>query len=167
MVGWLARPLTAGQTRCMTDSSRFVVTVSRVIPAQPQQLFDLVADPRRHPDIDGGGTVRRVQPGGPDRLSLGASFGMQMHLAADYKVLNTVVEFVEPLVIAWRHFNGHIWRYRFTPVNGRTEVVEEWDARQAKARRSLLLLGFPRRNRAAMTASLANLEVLATQQQSQ
>jgi uncharacterized protein YndB with AHSA1/START domain len=151
----------------MTDNSRFVVTVSRVIPAEPQQLFDLVADPRRHPDIDGGRTVRRVQPGGPDRLSLGATFGMQMHLAASYKIVNTVVEFVEPLVIAWRHFQGHVWRYRFTPVNGRTEVVEEWDARRARARRALLLLGFPQRNRAAMTASLANLEALAAQRQGQ
>jgi hypothetical protein len=75
----------------MTANSRFLVSVSKVIPADRQTLFDLVADPAKHPLIDGSGTVRAARSGGPDRLSLGAKFAMDMHLGTDYKILNTVV----------------------------------------------------------------------------
>jgi len=37
-----------------------VETVERVIPAPPEKIFDLLADPRRHPEIDGSGSVRRA-----------------------------------------------------------------------------------------------------------
>ena len=40
----------------MSDSHD-VVTVERVIPAPPEAIFDLIADPARHHDIDGSGTV--------------------------------------------------------------------------------------------------------------
>ncbi|UQX86638.1 SRPBCC family protein [Jatrophihabitans telluris] len=144
------------------NESRYLVRVSAVIPAGRQQLFDVLADPAQHPAIDGGGSVKAVREGGPERLSLGATFAMDMHIGADYKILNTVVEFDEPSVIAWRHFNGHIWRYRFLEVDGGTQVVEEWDARGAKHRLSLLLLGFPARNRRGMTATLRRLADVVT-----
>lgn len=146
----------------MPSSSRFLVTVSAVIPADRQRLFDIVADPAMHPTIDGSGSVKAVRPGGPDRLSMGAQFAMDMHMGADYKILNTVVEFDEPSVIAWRHFNGHIWRYTFTEVPGGTEVTEQWDARQVWNRLGLWLMGFPRRNRAGMLATLDRLADLVT-----
>jgi uncharacterized protein YndB with AHSA1/START domain len=146
----------------MTANSRFLVSVSKVIPADRQTLFDLVADPAKHPLIDGSGTVRAARSGGPDRLSLGAKFAMDMHLGTDYKILNTVVEFDEPNVVAWRHFNGHIWRYRFTEVEGGTEVTEQWDARTVRTKFTLLLMGFPRRNRAGIEATLDRLAALIT-----
>jgi uncharacterized protein YndB with AHSA1/START domain len=149
----------------MSDDSHYLVTVSRVIEADRQTLFDIVADPQQHPVIDGSGSVRAVRAGGPERLSLGAKFAMDMHLGASYKILNTVVEFVEPELIGWRHFNGHIWRYRFTEVPGGTEVTEQWDARTAKRRLGLLLMGFPRRNRAGMTATLERLDRLVASAQ--
>ncbi|MEO6703246.1 MAG: SRPBCC family protein [Jatrophihabitantaceae bacterium] len=144
----------------MLADSRYLVTVSRVIPADRQTLFDIVADPAQHPVIDGSGSVKAIRDGGPERLSLGAKFAMDMHLAASYKILNTVVEFDEPSVIGWRHFNGHIWRYRFADVAGGTEVTEEWDARTARRRLPLLVMGFPKRNRAGMIATLERLERL-------
>ena len=49
-----------------------------------------------------------------------------------YKITNEVVEFDEPSLIAWRHMGGHIWRYRLRPVDGGTEVTEEFDLRPAK-----------------------------------
>ncbi|HEX2904013.1 MAG TPA: SRPBCC family protein [Jatrophihabitans sp.] len=146
----------------MTSSSRYLVSVSRVIAADPQTLFDIVADPAQHPVIDGSGSVKAVRDGGPRRLAPGAKFGMDMHLGANYKILNTVVEFDEPTLLAWRHFNGHVWRYRFTPVDGGTRVTEEWDARPAKNRFFLLLAGFGRRNRKGMTATLQRLDELAS-----
>lgn len=144
----------------MTTSSRYLVSVSKLIPAGRQELFDIVADPAQHPVIDGSGSVKAVRPGGPDRLSLGARFSMDMKLGADYKIRNTVVEFDEPGLIGWRHFNGHIWRYRFTEAAGGTQVTEEWDARHVRNRFLLLLLRFPQRNRAGMTATLARLAEL-------
>ncbi|CAN5679976.1 hypothetical protein BH10ACT8_BH10ACT8_32540 [soil metagenome] len=145
----------------MPSHSRYLVSVSTVIPVDRQRLFDIVADPSQHPAMDGGGTVKASRAGGPQRLSLGAKFAMDMHLAASYKILNTVVEFDEPSVIGWRHFNGHIWRYTFTEVAGGTEVREDWDARKAKNKLALLLMGFPKRNRLAMTATLERLAALA------
>lgn len=143
----------------MADS-RYLVTVRRTIAAERQALFDIVADPAQHPVIDGSDSVRAVRAGAPARLSLGARFAMDMHLAADYRIVNTVVEFDEPSRIAWRHFNGHVWRYTFTEVDGGTEVTEQWDARGALNRLALWLLGFPRRNRAGMQATLRRLEEL-------
>jgi uncharacterized protein YndB with AHSA1/START domain len=146
----------------MPENSPFLVTVSRVIAADRQTLFDIIADPAQHPVIDGSGSVRAVREGAPERLNLGAKFAMDMRMGASYKILNTVVEFTEPEVIAWRHFNGHIWRYVFEPVDGGTLVTEQWDARPARNRLFLRLVGFPSRNRRGMRATLERLDELVT-----
>jgi hypothetical protein len=135
-----------------------LVSESRVIAAPAQVLFDIVADPAQHPVIDGSGSVQGLREGAPERLSLGATFGMDMKLGAPYKILNRVVEFEDGRRIAWRHFNGHVWRYLFEPVDGGTEVTEQWDARTAKNRLGLRLLGFPARNRRGILATLERLE---------
>ena len=145
----------------MTITSRYLVSVTKLIQADRQWLFDVLADPAQHPLIDGSGSVKAMRPGGPSRLSLGAKFSMDMQLKANYRILNTVVEFEEPALIGWRHFNGHIWRYRFSEVAGGTEVTEEWDARGARNRLFLGRLGFPQRNRAGMRATLDRLAELA------
>ncbi len=145
----------------VTTTSRFLVSVTKLIRTDRQWLFDVLADPAQHPVIDGSGSVKAARPGGPSRLSLGAKFSMDMHLKADYRILNTVVEFEEPSLIGWRHFNGHIWRYRLTEVDGGTEVTEEWDARGAWNRLGLVLVRFPQRNRAGMVATLDRLAELA------
>ena len=144
----------------MTTNSRLFVSVTKLIPADRQRLFDVLADPSQHPLIDGSGSVKALRPGGPSRLSLGATFSMDMKIVADYRIRNTVVEFDEPALIAWRHFNGHIWRYRLTEAPGGTEVTEEWDARRAHNRPVLLLLRYAKRNRASMTATLDRLAEL-------
>ena len=139
-----------------------LIAVERVIAAPPATIFDLLADPTQHPVIDGGGTVRAAGAANPPRLSLGAKFGMDMRIGAPYQITNTVVEFAEDQRIAWRHFNGHIWRYVLTPVEGGTLVREEWDPTRAKHMVVVKLLGFERRNRKAMAATLAKLADLAT-----
>jgi hypothetical protein len=87
---------------------------------------------------------------------------MDMKLGGAYKITNTVVEFEEGRRIAWRHFNGHIWRYTFEPVAGGTEVTEQWDARKVWNRIVLRLMGFPQRNRAGIRGTLQRLDELAT-----
>ncbi|MFN2518572.1 MAG: SRPBCC family protein [Jatrophihabitantaceae bacterium] len=140
--------------------SAYLVTGSRVIAAEPQQLFDIVADPAMHVLMDGSGTLKATQGKVPERLSNGAKFGMDMKLGAPYTITNTVTEFEEGKRIAWRHFNGHVWRYTFEAVADGTLVTEQWDARPAKNRLLLRLSGFPGRNRKGIAATLQRLEDL-------
>jgi len=142
--------------------SSYLVSESKIIAADPQRIFDIVADPAMHPVMDGSGTVRAARGGGPQRLTAGAKFGMDMKVGVPYKIVNTVVEFDEPKVVAWRHFNGHVWRYLFEPVDGGTRVTEQWDARPAKNRFFLRLAGYPGRNRKGIVATLDRLADLAT-----
>ena len=76
-----------------------------VINAPAWKVFDLLANPSRHKEIDGSNTIQN-RISGPERLSLGSKFGMAMHLGIDYRITNTVVEFEENKLIAWRHSNG-------------------------------------------------------------
>lgn len=140
--------------------STYLVSESAVIAATPQQLFDIIANPAMHPVIDGSGSVRAVRPDVPARLAKGVTFGMDMKLGAPYKITNTVVEFDEPHQIGWRHFNGHIWRYVFEPVEGGTKVTEQWDATRVRNKLPLRLMGFPTRNRAGIQATLKRLAEL-------
>jgi Polyketide cyclase / dehydrase and lipid transport len=146
----------------LADVSVYLVTESRVIDAAAQRLFDILADPAMHPRIDGSGTVRDLMDGAPERLALGAKFGMDMKIGAPYKITNTVVEFDEGRRIAWRHFNGHVWRYTFEPTDGGTLVTEEWDARPARSRLALVAVGWPQRTRRDIRATLERLDEFVT-----
>jgi uncharacterized protein YndB with AHSA1/START domain len=129
----------------------FSVSVERVVPASPEQVFDLLADPRRHPEIDGSGTVRSAVDA-PDRLHRGARFGMQMQLGGPYSMTSTVTEFEEGRRIAWQPrptrallatvIGGRSWRYELTPVEGGTLVRETWDARTERFPLPLLAYRF-------------------------
>lgn len=137
------------------------VARSRVVNAPPQAVFDVLADPRMHPAIDGSGTVRAVVAG-PDRLSIGARFGMHMHRGMPYVIRNTVVEFEEGRLIAWRHWAGHRWRYRLEPVAEGTLVTETFDWSTGRSPWLLERLGFPAANVPGMVATLERLaQVLA------
>ena len=143
--------------------SDYLVSESRTIAAPAQQLFDIVADPEMHPRIDGSGTVQALRDGAPKRLSLGAKFGADMKLGTSYRITNTVVEFEDGRLIAWRHFNGHRWRYTFEPVDAETTTVtEQWDATRVWNRFALRLLGFPDRNRDGIRKTLQRLDELVT-----
>lgn len=134
-----------------------VISVSRVVPATPQQIFDLLADPRQHSVIDGSGSVKGALAGAPERLFLGARFGMSMKIGAPYKITNEVVEFDEPRRIAWRHKGGHVWRYLLEPVEGGTQVTEQFDMTTSKAPWLLRLIRAAKRNQRSMEATLERL----------
>ncbi|MGI8614300.1 MAG: SRPBCC family protein [Nocardioidaceae bacterium] len=136
-----------------------VVAVERLIPADAQRIFDVLADPAQHPVFDGSGSVRQAQEGNPERLSKGATFGMDMKLGRRYQIRNTVVEFDEPRRIAWRHFGGHRWRYLLSEAEGGTLVREEWDPTPVpRAYPVLALTGFPKRNAEGMAKTLERLQ---------
>lgn len=129
----------------------------RFVAAEPQAIFDLLADPSKHALIDGSGTVQAPIEADPERLSLGAKFGMSMKHGMPYKITNEVTEFDEPNVIAWRHLGHHVWRYRLRPVDGGTEVTEEFDWGVARSPLVLKLTGTPKRNAKAIEATLDRL----------
>ena len=128
------------------DSSRNVATVERLIHAPAGAIFDLLADPSRHQEIDGSGTVKGVSGGTPgagsQRLALGSTFGMSMKMGIGYTMQNTVVEFEKDARIAWQprptqallawFIGGRIWRYQLIPQDGGTLVRESWDISQEK-----------------------------------
>ena len=138
--------------------TRRQVSGTAIIAAPAERIFALLTDPAQHPLIDGTGSVLAVQAGGPDRLTLGSKFGMDMKIGAPYKILNTVVEYDQDRLIAWRHFYGHRWRWQLTPLaDGRTEVIETFDWSTARSPLLLTLSPFPRRNRRGIEKSLERL----------
>lgn len=141
---------------------RHEVSTSRRIEADRQVLFDLIADPTTHPVIDGSGTVVSSRAGLPDRLELGSRFGMDMRQWFSYPIMNTVVEFEEGHLIAWRHFHGHRWRFVFEDDGDATTVTEAFDWSRARCRLLLELAGYPRRNLHGMRETLVRLEELVT-----
>lgn len=140
-----------------------VVSVSRVINASPDAIFDVLADPARHIEIDGSGTVQDIR-GESSRLALGSKFGMDMKMGfLPYRISNTVKEFEENRLIAWAHFGGHRWRYELEPteVDGRaaTKVTEsfDWSTCPPGVGKGIELAGYPKKHPANMAATLERL----------
>lgn len=122
----------------------------------------MLADPRRHHEIDGSGSVQG-STFGPDRLALGSTFGMNMRIGMRYRIVNRVVEFDDGRLIGWRHFAGHRWRYQLDPVDDEhTRVTETFDysTMSTTSARTIELLGFPGRNRRGIEATLRRLSAL-------
>lgn len=137
------------------------VSVSRVIDAPPEKIFDVLADPSRHPEIDGSGTVRAPR-GQSQRLQLGSRFGMSMRQGLPYQIRNKVVEFEENRRIAWCHFFGHRWRYELEPGDGGTKVTETFDYSTARIPQALDLVNIPRKHVGNMERTLERLDQLLT-----
>lgn len=140
------------------DTSIKEVSVSRLIEAEPAIIFDLLADPARHSEFDGSGTVVAGSTTNPERLGLGARFGMSMRMGVPYKMSNEVVEFVESERIAWRHFGHHIWRYVLEPQDSGTLVTETFDWGSARIPALFYELAqYPKTNKANIAKTLERL----------
>ncbi len=138
------------------------VSVSRVINAPAQKIFDVIADPAMHPVIDGSGTVKKSKLGNPERLELGAKFGMGMKIGAPYRITNKVVEFEDGKRIGWRHFGRHVWRYELEPAEGGTKVTETFDYSNAISPRFIERMGYPKKHPEGMQATLERLDKQVT-----
>lgn len=138
----------------------WIISRSIDIDAEPQRIFDLLADPRRHADFDGSGSVKG-SVSGPERLSRGAKFGMDMRLVVPYRIGNQVKEFDEGRRIAWAHLGGHRWRYELQALpEGGTRVTETFDATTARSARALKLMDAYNRNARAIEETLPRLKAL-------
>lgn len=114
------------------------------IDAPPEVIFDILIQPRRHPEIDGSGSVQAVIEG-PERLSLGAKFRMNMRIGVSYHITNKVIAFEPNRLITWAHLLGNQWTYELTPLDGGRTLVREtnnvraagWKASLSPAARKL------------------------------
>jgi uncharacterized protein YndB with AHSA1/START domain len=138
------------------------VSVSRVINAPAQKIFDVLADPSMHPVIDGSGSVQASRGGNPERLSKGAKFGMNMKIGLPYRIRNTVVEFEDGKRIAWRHIGRHVWRYELEPAEGGTRVTETFDWSNAISPGFIERMGYPKKHPKGMATTLERLEAQVT-----
>lgn len=129
------------------------------VTAQPSQVFALLADPTRHGELDGSGTVQDTVSG-PAPLYDGAKFSVKMkQFGLPYRITSTVVEFEPDRRIAWRHPAGHIWRWELTEAApGVTTVTETFDYAHTPAGKVFELAGMTTRNADGITKTLQGLQ---------
>jgi uncharacterized protein YndB with AHSA1/START domain len=146
-----------------------VVSVERLIAAPPERIFAVLADPSRHREIDGSGTVRDARNVPAEPLALGSTFGMSMRMGIPYSMESTVVEFEPDRRIAWQTRppgifrnlgGGRIWRYELEPQADGTLVRESWDISQEKVK--AIVRPAAGKTRDAMTKTLERLDALVT-----
>jgi uncharacterized protein YndB with AHSA1/START domain len=132
------------------------VSASTVVAAPPEEVFALLANPHRHHEFDGSGTVRAVVSG-PQRLALGDRFGMSMKNGLPYRITNRVVEFEPDRRIGWCHMMKAVWRYELEPVDGGTRISETFDYGGSPFAKGIELLGFPENNAKSIRDTLRRL----------
>jgi len=147
------------------------MSAEKLVHAPAEAVFSVLSDPSQHPKIDGSGTVRRTNPGNPERLVLGSSFEMSMKLGVGYSMVSTVIEYDENRLIAWqsrppgfmaKFTGGRIWRYQLERREGGTLVRESWDISQDHQRMFMKLGGLPEKTRANMARTLERIEELTS-----
>lgn len=139
------------------------VSATKTISVAPEKIFDVLADPAQHPRFDGSGTLQAAPSNSPQRLGPGSTFGMGMKMGVPYKIQNTVVEFEENRLIAWRHAGGHRWRWQLTPEGeDATTVTGTFDWSTAKLPLLISVTPMPKRNQAALARSLDRLASLVS-----
>lgn len=99
-----------------------------VIGAPAEKIFNYLADPKSHFLFDGSSTIQGAITG-PERLFLGARFGMSMKIKVPYRITNEVIAFEENRKITWRHLMRWTWSYELLEIgDGSTQVTEIFDA---------------------------------------
>jgi len=155
----------------MTHVESTSVAVSRRIEAGASEIFQILADPRRHTEIDGSEMLRGAIT---DSVvsGVGDVFAMRMYYEqfGDYEMNNHVVEFELDRRITWeperRDLEEDMWHHRWgfelTPDGaGATVVTETFDCSRAPeegrnaVKNGQAWLG-------AMTATLERLDALCT-----
>jgi uncharacterized protein YndB with AHSA1/START domain len=108
-----------------------VVSASREIAAEPERIFELIADPAQQPRWDGNDNLAEA-PTGQRVRRVGDVFTMTITRGSIRE--NHVVEFDEGRRIAWmpaelgRRPPGHLWRWELEPISAsRTRVTHTYD----------------------------------------
>lgn len=142
-----------------TKSAR-VVTATREIAAPASVVFELIADPAEQPRWDGNENLKHADEGQRVR-AVGDVFVMRLRRGGIRE--NTVVEFEEGRLIAWRPNvpgktqPGHLWRWQLEPIDDRrTRVTHTYDWSELTDHSR-----FPRARATTVARLAASLEQLA------
>ena len=144
------------------DAGPNQVSRSVEVHAPAADLFAIVADPHRHHELDGSGTVGDNLRA-PQRLVAGARFTTKMTMfGVPYRITSTVTAMKPNELIEWRHPVGHHWRWEFAATTPTiTRVTETFDYRDTGLLKDRLKYyertGFAKRNAAGIDATLTKL----------
>jgi len=140
------------------------LTVSMTINAPIERVFAMLADPDRHPELDGSGMLRGSRTH-EVLTGVGETFSMDMHheMLGDYRTDNVVTVYERDRAIGWapaaagQEPFGHTFTYRLEPDgDDRTLVQQTYDWSQVTAERVLELC--PLVSKEQLTATLERLD---------
>ena len=119
-----AAPQAAWPERVETGEHQ--VSYRATVAAPAHELWAMLADPHRHHEADGSGTVR-PKVSGPHRLAVGDRFRVAMRkYGVPYTMTLTATAVDEDELVEWAHPGGHRWRWAFRDNgDGTTEVNTE------------------------------------------
>ena len=130
-----------------------------VIDAPLEDLFSLVANPHRHAEFDGSGTVQ-PEVIGPREVRAGDRFTVRMRMhGVPYRITSTVTRLYPGRVIEWQHPAGHRWRFDFEALDPqRSAVTETWDYSAPRFGKLYEWLRIPAQNAKGIRATLERLQ---------
>ncbi|OBH16425.1 dimethyladenosine transferase [Mycolicibacter terrae] len=144
----------------VVDAGPGQVSRSVEVAAPAAELFALAADPRRHRELDGSGTVRD-NARAPADITVGSRFSTNMRMfGVPYRITSTVTALQPDELVEWRHPAGHRWRWEFEALSpGLTRVTETFDYRNGGAlqRKFYELTRAVKSNAAGIEATLTGL----------
>ncbi|MBV8788684.1 MAG: SRPBCC family protein [Mycobacterium sp.] len=132
------------------------------VAAPVADLYAMVADPRRHHELDGSGTVGDNITV-PSQLLEGSKFSTHMKMfGLPYRITSTITSLKPNEVFEWRHPLGHRWRWEFESLSPTlTSVTETFDYRDAGALKNKLKYyertGFRKANASGIEKTLGKL----------
>jgi uncharacterized membrane protein len=146
----------------VVDAGPRQVSRSVEVSAPAAELYAFAADPRRHSELDGSGTVvSNIKV--PAEMAVGSKFSTNMKMfGLPYRITSRVTALKPNELVEWRHPLGHRWRWEFESLSPtRTRVTETFDYSGAGAIKNALryyeLMGFSKANAAGIEATLAKL----------
>lgn len=141
------------------------LTATRMIDASTTDVFDVLSNPERHPELDGSGMVRSDEKS--DRVTAtGQVFRMNMHHpdTGDYQTDNHVTGYDQNALLAWQTSAvdaepaGWEWVWRLDAVDaGTTAVTVTYDWSKVDDPAVLKRVRFPVVPQDALEHTLENL----------
>lgn len=143
------------------DAGGKQVSRRTVVNAPVSELYALVANPHRHHELDGSGTVGE-NISGPEQLNAGDTFSTHMkQFGMKYRTTSTVTQAEENRVIEWKLGIGQKWRWEFERLDdSTTRVTETWDIREIPGIAAIVMkvAGMYGRNARGIKESLRQLQ---------
>ena len=132
-----------------------MISAETVLRAAASDVYALIADPARHAELDGGGSVRGLVSGDTPELREGDTFTEKMFLGLPYRMSPKVVRAEKNRALSWRMPTDHYWTWEIADNHDGTVTVREtWFIPAAPVFRRV---GVFARNRRNIGLSLAKL----------